>query len=74
MGGRRKSGKCRKRENPLKRVSKSLILCAAMCSIWLFVMMLVGWYDPGFHLIATFSSAALVALGIGGGVVERLAS
>jgi len=71
MGGRRKS---RKKQSPLRHVSKSVLLCAAMCAIWLFVMLLVGWYDPRFHLVATFSSAALAALGLGGGIVERLAN
>jgi hypothetical protein len=74
MGGRRKSRKRSQRESPLRRVSKSVLLCISMCAIWLFVMLIVGWYDPKFHLLATFSSAALAALGLGGGVVERLAS
>jgi hypothetical protein len=55
-------------------IAKALALCAALSLIWYGVMLLVGWYDPGFLLLATASSAILVSTGQSWGIVQKLAS
>ena len=56
----------------LKHIAKALILCASLALVWLAVMLAIGWYDPGFHLLATSVSAMTVATGNGQGLVEKL--
>jgi hypothetical protein len=63
-----------RRKKQLLHIAKSLALCASLLAIWYAVMLLMGWYDPGFHILATAFSAVLVSTGKSWGVVEKLVS
>jgi hypothetical protein len=58
----------------LKNILRSIMLCACLFLLWYCVMLLINWYDPGFHLVATFSSAIMVSTGRSWGIVEKVIS
>ncbi|MBU2560714.1 MAG: hypothetical protein KKD17_00290 [Nanoarchaeota archaeon] len=53
-------------------ISRTLLLCASLFLLWYVVMLLIDWYDIGFHLLATISSAAMVGTGYSWGVIGRI--
>ncbi|MBW2972721.1 hypothetical protein KY359_06825 [Candidatus Woesearchaeota archaeon] len=55
-------------------MSRAVLLCAAMFVLWYIVMLLISWYDPALHLVATFSSAIMVGTGNSWGIVNRIVS
>jgi len=62
------------RHRQLMHIARSFVLCASLLAIWYAVMLLMGWYDPGFHIAATALSAVMVSTGKSWGVVEKLVS
>ncbi|MBI5880668.1 hypothetical protein HZB90_00900 [archaeon] len=61
-----------RRNKQLLHIAKSFVLCASLLAIWYAVMLLAGWYDPGFHILATAFSAVMVTTGKSWGVIEKL--
>lgn len=56
----------------MQHITKSILMCASLFVIWYIVLVLVNYYNAGFHLIATFSSAVMVGMGKSWGVVDRI--
>jgi hypothetical protein len=59
-------------ESALKNIFRYIRLFAALAAIWLIVMLMISWYDPALHAIATFSSMFFVSTGRSWGVVEKI--
>lgn len=56
--------------NPvIKHIGKAILMCASLFVLWYIVLMLINYYTPGFHLIATFSSAVMVSTGKSWGLI-----
>jgi hypothetical protein len=56
----------------LRSFYRAFLLCASLFLLWYVVMLLISWYDPTMHLLATFSSAITVGTGNGDGIIEKL--
>ena len=56
----------------LEHVMRVSLLTIALGAIWLAVMLMIGWYNPELHLLATTSSTVMVGTGNGWGIVERI--
>ncbi|MBN1544178.1 hypothetical protein JW898_01815 [Candidatus Woesearchaeota archaeon] len=58
----------------LRCIYRAFLLCASLFLLWYLVMILIDWYDIGFHLLATFSSAVMAGTGNSWGVMNRIVS
>ena len=58
----------------LKTLAKALFLCASLFLLWQIVLLLIGWYNPTLHLLATFSSVITVSTGNSWGIIEKIVS
>ena len=60
-------------ENPaIKHIAKAVLMCISLFILWYVVLVLINYYNPGFHLIATFSSAVMVSTGRSWGIINRI--
>jgi hypothetical protein len=59
--------------NPaVKHIVKSILMCASLFALWYIVLVLINYYNPAFHLIATFSSAVMVGMGKSWGLIDSI--
>ena len=63
---------CKVRKKLMVRMTKTAALCASLLAVWYAVMFLIGWYDAGFHLVATAFSVLMISTGRSWGVLGTL--
>jgi hypothetical protein len=55
-----------------EQIIRAALLVMSLAAVWWAVMLLIGWYNPEMHMLATASSALMASTGNGHGVVGRI--